>query len=215
MAEVDVMVFIDGNNLFHSAPMINMPTGQRDFSRRIDFDNLPWILMEEVGRFQPKRSLDLKRVNYVASVPINYDPEDRSFVEKQLEFYERLRSIPHYQVRLMEINFRGHPVRARKDDAKPFEPKESKVDMEIAALMLEHCYNDDYDVAILIAGDSDYAPALKRIIGKGKHVALFGIHASCSQEFAVFNPELLTWPVIWIDDLPYVWDPDIKWKRDG
>lgn len=208
---VRAMLFIDGNNLFHSASMIGRPKGLLDKSIRIKFPDLPYVFAKEINKFLPDYSVYPSAVHYVASVPVNFSQEDTDEaraaamrVEKQRGFYGWLATLPAFRVKLFEIDFRGHPVR-RQGTSEYFEPKESKVDMEVAAMMLENCYRNNYDIAILVAGDSDYTPAVRRVINEGKQVAVFGIRNSCSQEFASFNPELTTWPVIWIDDLPEVW----------
>ncbi|MGE5392237.1 MAG: NYN domain-containing protein [Candidatus Saccharibacteria bacterium] len=202
---VRAMIFVDGNNLFHSAPQIGKQKGLADHSIRIEYRKLAFVFAQEVNRLVPDYSVYPVVTHYVASIPANYDPRSEQSVEKQRGFFAWLRALPHYQVTLMEIDFRGHAVRRDEEDGEQFELKESKVDMEVAALMLEHCYHDDYDIAILVAGDADYGPALRRIIEKGKQVALFGIRNSCSQEFVNHDPALTTWPVFWIDDLPEVY----------
>ncbi|MDD5486639.1 MAG: NYN domain-containing protein, partial [Dehalococcoidales bacterium] len=42
--------------------------------------------------------------------------------------------------------------------------------------MLTHAYSDNYDTALLVAGDSDYVYALQAVKNAGKHVeiTLFG-----------------------------------------
>ena len=55
-------------------------------------------------------------------------------------------------------------------------PYEKGTDVQLATDMLTHSYKNNYDVAILVAGDNDYAGAVQAIKDNGKHVevALFG-----------------------------------------
>ena len=55
-------------------------------------------------------------------------------------------------------------------------PYEKGTDVQLATDMITHSYKGNYDVAILVAGDNDFAGALQAVKDNGKHVevALFG-----------------------------------------
>ena len=55
-------------------------------------------------------------------------------------------------------------------------PYEKGTDVQLATDMLTHAFKNNYDVAILVAGDNDYAGAVQAIKDAGKHVevSLFG-----------------------------------------
>jgi len=44
------------------------------------------------------------------------------------------------------------------------------VDVQFAVDVLDHAHQDRYDVAVLITGDEDFLPLVRRVISLGKHV---------------------------------------------
>jgi uncharacterized LabA/DUF88 family protein len=50
------------------------------------------------------------------------------------------------------------------------------VDVQLATDMLTHAFKNNYDVAVLVAGDNDFVGALQAVKDNGKNVevALFG-----------------------------------------
>ena len=55
-------------------------------------------------------------------------------------------------------------------------PYEKGVDIQLTTDLLTHSFKDNYDVGVLVAGDSDYVGALQAVKNNGKNVevALFG-----------------------------------------
>ncbi len=55
-------------------------------------------------------------------------------------------------------------------------PMKRGVDIQLTTDLLTHSFKNNYDVAILVAGDSDYVGALQSVKDNGKNVevALFG-----------------------------------------
>ena len=101
---------------------------------------------------------------YNALVGQNEEPER---YKDQQKFLSTLEAIPYFELkmgRLVYNNWPGTP------------PYEKGVDIMLATDMLTHAYNDNYDTALLVAGDSDYVYALQAVKNAGKHVevTLFG-----------------------------------------
>jgi uncharacterized LabA/DUF88 family protein len=59
--------------------------------------------------------------------------------------------------------------------------KSKRVDITLATDMLSHAYNDNYDIAVLVAGDEDYVPLVQEIKRKGKQVALWFFESGLSR----------------------------------
>ncbi len=57
---------------------------------------------------------------------------------------------------------------------------EKGVDIQLATDMITHSYKNNYDTAVLVAGDNDFVGALQAVKDNGKHVeiALFGKESS-------------------------------------
>ena len=62
-------------------------------------------------------------------------------------------------------------------------PYEKGTDVQLATDMITHSYKSNYDVAILVAGDNDFAGAVQAVKDNGKHVevALFGKQGTSQQ----------------------------------
>ena len=144
-----VMVFIDGSNLYHSL---------KNHFGRTDLD---------FGRFT--RSLlgrrNLVRIYYYnAKVGLKEEPER---YRQQQSFLASVNAIPYCELRLGRLVYTNWP------GVPPFE---KGIDVQLATDMIAHSFNNNYDVAILVAGDNDFVGAIQAIKDNGKHVevALFG-----------------------------------------
>ena len=151
-----VMVFIDGSNLYHSL---------KHYYGRTDLD---------IGKFCRNllRRRQLIRIYYYnAKVGRKEEPER---YKHQQAFFASVSTIPYAELRLGNLVYTNWPT---------VPPYDKGTDVQLATDMLTHSFKNNYDVAILVAGDSDFAPALQSVKDYGKHVevALFG-RVGTSQE---------------------------------
>jgi uncharacterized LabA/DUF88 family protein len=51
--------------------------------------------------------------------------------------------------------------------------RSKRVDISLATDMLSHAHRDNYDIAILVAGDEDYVPLVQAVMAEGKRVVLW------------------------------------------
>lgn len=51
--------------------------------------------------------------------------------------------------------------------------RSKRVDITLATEMLSHAFHDNYDVAVLVAGDEDYVPLVQEIKRSGKQISLW------------------------------------------
>jgi len=84
--------------------------------------------------------------------------EPKEVVQRQQQFFQALRRIPHLEVRLGRLVQRG-PIHMEKG-----------VDVIMATDLLRLV--DVYDTAILVSGDSDFLPAIQAVKDRGKVVEL-------------------------------------------
>jgi len=144
-----VMIFIDGSNLYHSL---------KNFFKRTDID---------VGKFCNKL-LDKRRLiriyYYNARVGQKEEPER---YRNQQNFFAGITAIPYTELRLGRLVYNNWP-------GTP--PYEKGVDIQLATDMITHSFKNNYDVAILVAGDNDFVGAIQAVKDNGKNleVALFG-----------------------------------------
>ncbi len=144
-----VMIFIDGSNLYHSL---------KNFFKRTDVD---------VGKFCNKL-LDKRRLIriYYYNARVGQREEPERYYDQQ-KFFNSVTAIPYCELRLGRLVYNNWP-------AGP--PYEKGVDILLATDMITHGFKNNYDVAILVAGDNDFVGAIQAVKDNGKNleVALFG-----------------------------------------
>ena len=144
-----VMIFIDGSNLYHSL---------KGFFKRTDID---------IGKFSNKlleRRQLIRIYYYNARVGQKEEPER---YHDQQKFFAGVTAIPYCELRLGRLVYTNWP-------SGP--PYEKGVDIQLATDMITHSFKNNYDVAILVAGDNDFVGAIQAVKDNGKNleVALFG-----------------------------------------
>lgn len=135
-----IAIFIDGSNLYHAL---------RNNFKRHDL-NFADFTTKLCG------SRRLFRIYYynVLQDPVQW-PEG---YREQQEFLDVLRKTPYLEVRLGSTKLtQGVSV-------------EKGIDIMLATDLLYFAWNDFYDVAMLVSGDSDFAYALQAVKNMGKHV---------------------------------------------
>ncbi len=144
-----VMVFIDGSNLYHNL---------RGGYDRTDIDFAKFCESLCGG----SREL-LRGYYYNALLDQSREPES---YRKQQRFLDRLRRVPNLEVRLGALVYRT--------PTSP--PVEKGIDVRIATDMLVHGARGNYDTAILVSGDTDFADAVQAVkdFGRKAEIALFG-----------------------------------------
>lgn len=144
-----VMIFIDGNNLYHE---LKGHYGRAD----VDFTKF-------CQKLSNARSL-VRTYYYNAVVDRDREPERHT---RQQRFFESLRKLPYFELRFGRLVYFDWPRQS---------PIEKGVDVALATDMLVHAFRGSYDTAILVSGDTDYAAALQAVKDRGKHVevVLFG-----------------------------------------
>jgi len=80
---------------------------------------------------------------------------------------EKIRSVKDY---LWRINFQPSVFKKRKQD-----DKSKGVDIALTTDLLSGAYNNNFDRAVLVAGDGDYVPLINEVkrLGKVVHVLFF------------------------------------------
>jgi uncharacterized LabA/DUF88 family protein len=144
-----VTIYIDGSNLYHLL--------KNEFSRTdLDFEKFCNKLLG--GRH-------LVRIYYY-NVPLDQTKEPERYKEQQ-KFFLGMRRLPYLEMRLGRLIYRNWPNEP---------PYEKGIDVKLATDMLVHGFRGNYDVIILVSGDSDFADALQAIKDQARHVevALFG-----------------------------------------
>jgi len=152
-----VAIFIDGSNFYHSVKELFFIHDNVDF-RAQGFN----ALINELA----KGRLLVGVYYYNAPLDRNFNPDIYS---KQQSFFAELKRLPGWFVIL---------CRMRKDGTGQYTVKGD--DIHIAVDMVGLAYEDAFDTAILVSGDGDFVPAIKKVQKLGKRVenAYFSISSS-------------------------------------
>ncbi len=152
-----VAIFIDGSNFYHSVKEI---LGLHD--NQIDF-------MKVVEALRKQRLL-VGTYYYNAPLDRGYNPD---VYRKQQKFFSELRKIPDFHVILCNMR------KTRKPDGT-IEFAVKGDDIYLATDMLSFAYENKYDKAILVSGDGDFVPAIRKVQKLGKLVenAYFSVSRS-------------------------------------
>ncbi len=147
-----VAIFIDGSNLYHAL--------KSNFRRH----NLNFV--EFTNKLCGSRYL-FRTYYYNVLQDATQRPDG---YREQQEFLDILRKTPYLEVRLGSTKItQGVPV-------------EKGIDIMLATDLLYFAWNNFYDVAVLVSGDSDFAYALQAVKNMGKHVEVAYFESGISKD---------------------------------
>lgn len=150
-----VMVFIDGSNLYHG---LKATIGHA----RLAFERFSAELCGSTRR--------LVHTHYY-NIPVRQADDPAAYAGQQ-RFFSQLRKIPHFTVHLGRLADRernekcpscGHVCTVRYQTEKG-------VDVQLAAHMLAHAFDNQYDTAILVSNDGDFTPVVAEVRRLNKKV---------------------------------------------
>lgn len=151
-----VMVFMDGSNLHWARRIYNQ---QNRTDLKIDYQKFVNVI---VG------NRELVRAIYYCSKP-------DSPSEGQQKFIAYLRSIGIQVVEKL-LKTRTDVVTKRMFSV------EKGVDVALAVDLVQLAWENAYDVALIVSGDSDYIGAIRVIMSKGKNVEVVSFKNALSRE---------------------------------
>lgn len=148
----NLMAFIDGGYL--RAEFEKIAPG-----KKIDFQLLKNRIVENFnGNCNGKYDGDLVRVYYYDAIVDSTHPK----FDEQNEYLATIKKINGYQIRLGKLTPTG------KNGSGSL--KQKGVDVLLATDMITKAYTDQYEFAILIAGDSDFLEVVNAVKDSGKRV---------------------------------------------
>lgn len=137
-------IFIDGSNLYHSLKNLCV--------EKINFDKL-------ISKIKGNRKLAFVHY-YNAPLDISYNP--KKYWEQQ-RLFAKLSKIPFFKVILCKM-------RKIRKNGKVIAYEVKGDDVNLAIDLISGAYENLYDVAIIVSGDEDFVPALKKVQSLGKKV---------------------------------------------
>jgi len=147
-----LMAFVDGGYL------------RNNFERKCNSTSINFEVLKNqfVSNFnancQGKYEGDIFRVYYYDAA---VRPSDEKFKEQE-EFFSKIRIINGFDIRLGRLTSTGNQGKG------PL--KQKGVDVRLAVDMISKAYQNDYDFAILLAGDDDFLDVVEEVKDAGKRV---------------------------------------------
>ena len=143
MTKEAVGVYIDGLNLFHALLKIDTD------SKYVDVFKLAESLI--------KPTQELKFVKYFSAIQKHHSKnarEYRAYVENMCNDDD---------VNVITAHFKNKTKKCPSCNATWTTQEEKETDVSIALALFEDAMDDAYDVAIIISGDSDLVPPVRRV----------------------------------------------------
>src|SRR3989344_5381845 len=140
-----IIIFIDGNNLYHIVKRIFPSRRQIEFNFKKFVDYLT-------------ENRKLVNVHYYTA-PLDKSYDEGGYI-KQQKFFYLLQRIPNFKLvlcRMQKIKIDGKIVYQVKED-----------DIHLAVDMVKLAYNNAYDTAVLVSSDGDFVPAVLAVKEIGK-----------------------------------------------
>ena len=139
-----VSTFIDGNNLYYSLKYLGI--------EKIDFQKLLKLLAKN----------NFLISTYYYNAPLDISINQKKYWEQQ-KFFNELGKIPNFNIVLCKL--RKHK---RKSGNYVFDVKGE--DVHLVVDLVSGAYENLYDIAIIVSGDEDFVPAIKKAQKLGKRI---------------------------------------------
>jgi uncharacterized LabA/DUF88 family protein len=156
-----VAVFIDGSYLDHVLE-------GRTHGKRINYQKLVKSIVNKAGS-----DCEIIRIYYYHCLPYQDNPpteEQRQRFSRAQRFFRAIQRTPRFEVRRGRLAYRGVDV-----EGKPiFEQKQ--IDLLLGIDLVLHTAKGKIDEAFLVAGDSDFIPAIRAVKSEG--VVVYLVHGT-------------------------------------
>lgn len=138
-----IVVYIDGFNLYFGI-------------REAGFHNCRWLNISKLINSLLKPNQELIAINYYTS-RVSNNPDKQ---KRQSTYLDALESVG---IKIFYGNYQNSSVECKRCGNIWQTAKEKMTDVNIATAMIVDAFEDKYDVAMLISGDSDLNPPIREI----------------------------------------------------
>lgn len=157
MPENRAIVYVDGLNLYG---------GICEVHRK----DLLWIDLHKLIRWKISRDDDLIAIKYFNTTP----KSDQDKIDRYLQWIDLLQNLsPKFEI--IQGEFKKRPRRCKKCGQWYKDYEEKHTDVNIASHLLVDFFDDKFDIAYIISGDSDFVTALRIIRDRSIDKAIVGI----------------------------------------
>lgn len=184
------MVFIDGSWIFHNKSEIMSAFNDPDF--KISYQSIPELIARHLSG-HTNLAVDIVRTCFFGAIPINkpnFDPA------AQNAFYEYLQKECRFEVEIYEIDFKNQSA---------YSPQEKCVDIGLSTSMMYYtALPSAMEIAVLVAGDYDYMPLLRRVRSMGKRTLLVALkklgNVYPTSQKLLYSHDLFDFPPVFLEE---------------
>lgn len=139
-----VALFVDGFNIYHAL-------------NKHHYKKYKWLNIYSLGEsLLSQNVLELKSV-YLFTALTHWNHK------KVVKHRTYLNALEHYSVKVVKGTFRKKDKYCPLCKQKSISYEEKETDVNIALHLLKLAYDNEYDVAMVLSGDSDLVPAIKEV----------------------------------------------------
>ncbi|GAP41983.1 uncharacterized conserved protein, LabA/DUF88 family [Lentimicrobium saccharophilum] len=138
-----IIVYIDGFNLYFGM-------------KQAGFDNFKWLNIRDLSESLLKLGKEIVGIKYFTS-RVSNNPDKQ---KRQSTYIEALETVG---IKIYYGHYQRDAIECRRCNNVWANYNEKMTDVNIATQMLVDAYQDNYDMAMLISGDSDLVPPIKAI----------------------------------------------------
>lgn len=173
--DLRAIVYIDGLNLYHGIKELKRHDGTKAFNMH----QLKWLDIEKLAEKLLKlaearqyvlTTQSLVVVKYFTARVTGYNKSNNYSSKSKSRQNHYILALQGYclKMELIEGRFKNKDIKCLKCDTYSVHPTEKETDVNIASHIIGDLYEDKFDVAYLISGDSDLVKPMKMVVGKGK-----------------------------------------------
>ena len=147
---IRTLAFIDGYNLYHGIDTINI-------KREGDWHHLKWLNLRSLIN-------EFTTPNVHKIVGVRYFTAFAGWREESNKRHKKyVRALDVVGVEVIEGRFKSAYKKCSLCGAEHEKHEEKETDVNIALHMLDAAYRDEFDLAILMTGDTDLVPAIRML----------------------------------------------------
>lgn len=138
-----IIVYIDGFNLYFGM-------------KQAGFDNFKWLNIRDLSESLLKLGKEIVGIKYFTS-RVSNNPDKQ---KRQSTYIEALETVG---IKIYYGHYQRDAIECRRCNNVWANYNEKMTDVNIATQMLVDAFQDNYDMAMLLSGDSDLVPPIKAI----------------------------------------------------
>ena len=164
------MAFVDGENLTIRGQKVREAAGDGEFERGAwwEPDVFLWFPRTQLKQLRPggtaREQTDGSRAFAEWGIALQENPTRAHYYTSANGDAERLDSISES---LWALGFEPNVFKKTRRNEKA-----KGVDIALTTAMVSHAHLENYEAAILVAGDRDYLPLVEEVKRRGKHVTI-------------------------------------------